>query len=94
MEYAPALLAVELVAHVLAQLLKVALRLGVVGVHHQVLEMPEAPAEVLEPLALLEEAGDLRADLCASPSACWSSLSTQQYTPSMSLSMSRHRPSC
>ena len=63
MEYAPALLAVELVAHVLAQLLEVALRLGVVGVHHQVLEMPEAPAEVLEPLALLEEAGDLCADL-------------------------------
>ena len=39
-ENAPALLFVELVAHALGQLLEVALGLGVVGVDHEVLEMP------------------------------------------------------
>ena len=60
---APALLLVKLVAHTLGQLAELALRLGVVGVDHQVLQVPEAPAEVLEPLTLLEEASNLGADL-------------------------------
>ena len=62
-ENAPALLLVKLVAHTLGQLAELALRLSVVGVDHQVLQVPEAPAEVLESLALLEETGDLGADL-------------------------------
>lgn len=45
------------------ELLELPLGLGVVGVDDEVLEVPEAPAEVLKPLALLEVAGDLRADL-------------------------------
>ena len=59
----PAFLLVELVTHALRELAELALRLGIVGVDHEVLEVPEAPAEVLEALALLEEAGDLCANL-------------------------------
>lgn len=59
----PALLLVELVAHVFRELLELALGLGIVGVDDEVLEMPEAPAEVLKPLTLLEVAGDFGADL-------------------------------
>ena len=62
--YVPSFLLVELVTHALRELAELALRLGIVGVDHEVLEVPEAPAEVLEALALLEEAGDLCADLC------------------------------
>ena len=61
----PALLLVELVAHVLGELAELALRFGIVSVDHKVLQMPEAPAQVLEALPLLEEAGDLGADLIA-----------------------------
>ena len=60
---APALLLVELVAHAFGQLLEVALGLGVVAVDHEILEMPQPPAQVLESLALLQEAGDLGANL-------------------------------
>jgi hypothetical protein len=62
---APALLLVELVAHDFGELLELALALRVVGVDHEVLEVPEPPREILEPLALFEEAGDLSADLKA-----------------------------
>ena len=60
---APALLFVQLVAHAFRQLSEFAFGLCVVGVDHEVLEVPETPAEVLEPLALLEEASDFGADL-------------------------------
>lgn len=59
----PALLLVELIAHALRQLLEVALGLGVVGVNHEVLEVPQSPTQVLESLALFQEAGDLCTDL-------------------------------
>ena len=39
-ENAPALLLVELVAHALGELLEIALGLCIVGVDHEVLEMP------------------------------------------------------
>lgn len=59
----PALFLVESVAHVLGELFELALRLGVVRVDDEILQMPETPAQVLEALALLEVAGDLGADL-------------------------------
>ena len=59
----PSLLLVELVAHAFGQLLEVALGFGVVAVDHEVLEVPQPPAQVLESLALLQEAGDLGANL-------------------------------
>ena len=61
--HVPSFLLVELVTHALRELAEFALRLCIVGVDHEVLEVPEAPAEVLEALALLEKAGDLCADL-------------------------------
>ena len=64
-DYIPALLFVQLVTHALGELLEVALRLRIVGVDHEILKVPEAPAQVLEPLALLEEASDLCVDLQA-----------------------------
>ena len=59
----PSLLLVQLVAHDLGELLELALGLGVVGLNHKILEVPEPPAQVLEALTLLEVAGDLCADL-------------------------------
>lgn len=53
----------ELVVHVFRKLLEFALRLGIVGVDDEVLEVPEIPTELLKPLALLEVAGDLGTDL-------------------------------
>lgn len=47
----------------LGEPLELSLRAGVVGINHKVLEVPQPPTKILEPLALLEEAGDLRADL-------------------------------
>jgi hypothetical protein len=61
--YAPAFLFVQLIAHVFRELLELPLRLGVVGIDHEILEVPEPPAQVLETLALFKEAGDLGADL-------------------------------
>lgn len=60
---APALLLVQLITHTFRELLEFTLGLGIVGVDHKVLEVPETPAKVLEALALLEEASDLGADL-------------------------------
>ena len=62
-ENAPALLLVQLVAHAFRQLFELTLGLCVVCVDHEVLKVPEAPAKVLEPLTLLEEASNLGADL-------------------------------
>ena len=62
-QYAPALLLVQLVAHAFRQLFELTLGLCVVCVDHEVLKVPEAPAKVLEPLTLLEEASNLGADL-------------------------------
>ena len=59
----PALFFVEFVAHDLGELFELPLRLGIVRVDNEVLQMPEAPAQVLETLALLEVAGHLGADL-------------------------------
>lgn len=59
----PSLLLVQFVAHALGQFLELTFRLCVVGVDHEVLEMPESPAQVLEPLALFKVAGDLGANL-------------------------------
>ena len=67
---APAFLLVQLVAHDFGELLELALGLGVVRFDHDVLEVPEAPAEVLEPLALLEVASDLCADLSTHTCGC------------------------
>jgi len=53
-EYIPALLLVELIAHIFGEFLELPLGLGIVGVDHEVLEVPETPREVLETLALLE----------------------------------------
>ena len=61
----PSLPLVQLVTHAFRKLLELALRLRIVGVDHEILKVPEAPAQVLEPLALLEEASDLCADLQA-----------------------------
>lgn len=59
----PSFLFVEFVAHMLGELLELSLRTGVVGIDHKVLKVPQPPAEILEPLALLEEVSDLCADL-------------------------------
>jgi hypothetical protein len=67
----PALLLVELVAHALGELLKVALWLCIVGVYHEVLEMPKPPTNILETLALLKIAGDLCADLPSFSQSFW-----------------------
>ena len=62
-EHVPSFLLVELVTHAFRELAELALRFGIVGVDHEVLQVPEVPAQVLETLSLLEEAGDLGADL-------------------------------
>ena len=62
-KYVPSFLFVEFVTHVLGEPLELSLRAGVVGINHKVLEVPKSPTKVLEPLALLEEASDLGADL-------------------------------
>lgn len=59
----PALFLVEFVAHVLGELFELTLRPGIVRVDDEILEMPEAPTQVLETLALLEVAGYFGADL-------------------------------
>lgn len=59
----PALFLVEFVAHDLGELFELTLRLCIVGVDDEGLEMPEAPAQVFETLALLEVAGYFGADL-------------------------------
>lgn len=58
----PVLVLVELVAHVLSELFELAFALRIVSLDEGKLEEPEAPAEVLEALALLEVLGDLCAD--------------------------------
>ena len=91
----PTLLLVKLVSHVLRELAELAFGLGVVGVDHEILEVPEAPAEVLEPLALLEKAGDFGADLHDTSGQYTSLRDSQRHdVPSMSLSTSLHHPSC
>jgi hypothetical protein len=57
------LLPVELVAHVTREFLEFALGLGVIAFDHNVVEVPEPPAEVLEPLTLLEVSGHFGANL-------------------------------
>lgn len=59
----PALFFVEFVAHVLGELFELTFRLGIIRVDDEVLQMPEAPTQVLETLALFEVAGHFRADL-------------------------------
>ena len=59
----PALFLVEFVAHDLGEFFELTLRLCIVRVDDEVLEMPEPPTQVLETLALLEVAGHLGADL-------------------------------
>ena len=59
----PSFLLVQLVSHVLRQLAELAFRLCVVGVDHEVLEVPQPPAQVLESLALFQEACDLGTNL-------------------------------
>jgi hypothetical protein len=59
----PALLLVELVAHALGEFLEFALGFSVVGVDYEALKMPQSPAQVFKPLALLEVARYLCADL-------------------------------
>lgn len=58
----PALLLVELVAHVFRELPELTLELGIVSINDEALEVPEVPAEVLKPLIVLEVASDLGAD--------------------------------
>jgi len=59
----PPFLFVELVSHMLGESLELSLGAGVVGINHKVLEVPQPPAKVLEPLTLLKEAGNLGTDL-------------------------------
>lgn len=59
----PALFLVEFVAHDLGELFELTLRLGIVRVDNEVLQMPEAPTQVFETLSLLKVAGHLGADL-------------------------------
>jgi len=59
----PPFLFVELITHMLGEPFELSLGTGVVGINHKILEVPQPPAEVLEPLSLLEEAGDLCTDL-------------------------------
>lgn len=59
----PALFFVEFVAHDLGELFELALGLCIISVNDEGLEVPEAPAQVLETLALLEIAGHFGADL-------------------------------
>ena len=60
----PAFLLVEFVAHDLGELFELALGLCIVALDHDVLKMPESPGEVLEVLALVQMASDLRAGPC------------------------------
>jgi hypothetical protein len=53
-EYIPTLLFIKLVTHVLGEFLELAFRLCIVGVDHEILQVPETPREILETLALLE----------------------------------------
>ena len=59
----PALFLVEFVAHDLGELLELTLRLCIVRVDDEILEMPEAPTQVFETLSLLEVAGHFGAYL-------------------------------
>jgi len=64
----PSFLFVEFVPHMLGEFLELSLGAGIVGINHKVLEVPQPPAEILEPLSLLKEAGDLGTDL---KRKCW-----------------------
>ena len=50
----PALLFVQLIAHVLGELLELTFGLCIVGIDHKILKVPKTPGEILEALALLE----------------------------------------
>ena len=62
-QHLPSFFLVQLVPHAFRKLAELAFRLGIVGVDYKVLEVPQAPAQILESLALLEETGNLGADL-------------------------------
>jgi hypothetical protein len=59
----PSFLFVQLIPHDLGKLTELSFRLGIVAVYNDILQVPKAPAQILQPLALFKEASNLRAYL-------------------------------